>query len=58
MRVRTDAGVHAKQIVLLILILINLLHIKKVILKMNGFLNNDIAINNIYSVADDTHCTF
>ncbi|MBT7896511.1 MAG: tRNA pseudouridine(38-40) synthase TruA [Flavobacteriales bacterium] len=54
---RTDAGVHAKNFIA---------HFdidksfdkKKVILKMNGFLNNDIAINNIYSVANDTHARF
>tara|TARA_B110000014_G_scaffold44269_1_gene29304 strand:- start:195 stop:944 length:750 start_codon:yes stop_codon:yes gene_type:complete len=54
---RTDTGVHAKQLIAHFDI-DKSFDIKKVILKMNGFLNHDISINNIYLVADDTHARF
>ena len=54
---RTDTGVHAKQLIAHFDI-DKSFDIKKVILKMNGFLNHDISINNIYLVGDDTHARF
>ena len=36
----------------------NFFDIKKTKYKLNGFLNNDISINNIFHVNDDAHARF
>jgi len=54
---RTDTGVHAKQLIAHFDINFSL-DVKKTILKMNGFLNDDIAINNIFLVTNDAHARF
>ena len=54
---RTDTGVHAKQLIAHFDTDISF-DIEKTILKMNGFLNSDIAINNIFLVKNDSHARF
>ena len=54
---RTDTGVHAQQLIAHFDIQHNF-DIQKIKYKLNGFLKNDISINNIYVVKDDAHARF
>ena len=54
---RTDTGVHAKQLIAHF-DFDQKIDIKEIIFKMNGFLADDIAINDIYQVIPDAHARF
>jgi tRNA pseudouridine38-40 synthase len=54
---RTDTGVHAKQLIAHF-DFDKKIDIEKLILKLNGFLEDDIAVNAIYQVVSDAHARF
>lgn len=54
---RTDTGVHAKQLIAHF-DFENDFDLLKIRNKLNGFLDNDISINDIYKVKDDVHARF
>jgi len=54
---RTDAGVHAKQMVAHFDAVISR-DIEDLLYRLNSFLPADIAVQNIYKVADDAHARF
>jgi tRNA pseudouridine38-40 synthase len=54
---RTDAGVHAKQLFAHFDFSENI-HTESLKNKLNGFLNKDIVIKNIFYVHDETHARF
>lgn len=55
---RTDAGVHAEKMVAHFDWEGDSFNIQHLILRLNGFLPNDIAINDIYEVTPDAHARF
>jgi tRNA pseudouridine38-40 synthase len=55
---RTDTGVHARQQFAHFDLSEAIDDIRKLVLRLNGFLHKDISIRGIYPVADDAHCRF
>lgn len=54
---RTDAGVHAKQMYAHFNV-VNIADSKDLIRRLNSFLPDDIAVQNIYEVTEDAHARF
>ena len=55
---RTDAGVHAKQMVAHFDISKGVENLKKIIFNLNKFLPNDISVKSLKSVKNDAHARF
>ena len=54
---RTDSGVHAKQMFAHFDCKIEL-DMDKIVVQLNSFLPNDIAIHNLFKVKQDANCRF